>query len=427
MYLRGSKWSMQHRRPRINWFLVILVIILIAIVAYLDRFILPKAQTPFTQTATATRDPESFVVEANNFFSQGKLQQSIDTYLEAIRIKPNDPSLYISLARVQIFNAKYDEALINAENALLLNPNNSQAYAVRAWALTQKSDYVKADDSLKQALQLDHTSGIAQAYKAFLYGKMYENNNGPYLDPITTAIESSKAAINLAPNSLEAHWARAYIYQLTSNPELAVQEYKAAIQINPNISEIHLALGVTYRGLGVIDLAIQEYTLANTYNPSDTRPSLYSSRALASAGEFGQAAQYAESAVSNSPSDPYLRGNWGYMLYKSNDYPGAASQFSYAINGGQPSDGVIVKPLALTGDDAWIAQYYSTYAILLAQMNRCSEVLPLTQLIQGTVPNDSNAVYNAGFAEQLCAKSLRTPSSPPAVQPTHTPGATPTP
>ena len=133
MYLRGSKWSMRQRRPRINWFLVILVVILIAMVAYIDRFILPTAQTPFMATATVTRNPESYVVDAENLFSQGKLQQSIDTYLEAIRIKPDDPSLYIALARVQVFDGKYADALVNAENALLLNPTNSQAYAVRAW------------------------------------------------------------------------------------------------------------------------------------------------------------------------------------------------------------------------------------------------------------------------------------------------------
>ncbi len=244
---------MRQQRPRINWFLVVMVVVLIAIITYVDRFILPTAQTPFMATSTATRDPESYVTDAENLFAEGKLLQAIDTYMEAIRIKPDDPSFYIALARVQIFAGKYDEALVNAENSLLLNPNNSMALAVRAWALTQKGDYVAADDSLTEALRLDPTNGIIQAYKAFLYGKMYENNAGPYVDPITVAIEASQAAVTLAPNSLEAHWARAYILQITDNREQAVQEYLLAIQINPNISEIHLELGVTYKGMGVIE------------------------------------------------------------------------------------------------------------------------------------------------------------------------------
>ena len=423
MYLRGSKWSMRQQRPRINWFLVVMVVILIAVITYVDRFILPTAQTPFVATLTATRDPESYVTDAENLFAEGKLLQSIDTYKEAIRIKPDDPEIYIALARVQVFAGKYDEALVNANNSLLLNPNNSMAHAVRAWALTQTGDYVAADNSLQEALRLDPTNGIIQAYKAFLYGQMYENNAGPYADPITVGIEASKAAIALASNSLEAHWARAYILQLTDNGEQAVQEYLLAIQINPNISEIHLELGVTYKGLGVIDSAIQQYTLANTFNPSDIRPYLYSSRALASIGEYDKAAQYAESAVANDPTDPYLRGNWGYMLYKNFDLQNAIIQLSLAVNGGKNEDGQTVQPQPLTGDDAHIAQYFYVYAILLANSDRCGEALPITSLLLTSVPKDADAVYNANYIQQLCAQSLGTPSS----QPSAIPEATPTP
>jgi tetratricopeptide (TPR) repeat protein len=380
-------------------------------------------QTPFVATLTATRDPESYVTDAENLFAEGKLLQSIDTYNEAIRIKPDDPAIYIALARVQVFAGKYDEALVNANNSLLLNPNNSMAHAVRAWALTQTGDYVAADNSLQEALRLDPTNGIIQAYKAFLYGKMYENNAGPYVDPITVAIEASQAAVTLAPNSLEAHWARAYILQITDNREQAVQEYLLAIQINPNISEIHLELGVTYKGMGVIESAIQQYTLANTYNPSDIRPYLYSSRALASIGEYAKAAQYAESAVANDPTNPYLRGNWGFMLYKDFEWPSAMIQLSLAVNGGTNENGQTIQPQPLTADDTRIAEYFYVYAILLAKSDRCGEALPITQLLLTNVPNNTDAAYNVNYVQQICAQSLMTPSPKPSA----TPGVIPTP
>ncbi len=408
---------MRQRRPRFNWFLIIMVVTLIAIITYVDRFILPTVQSPFMPTLTATRDPESYVTEAENYFADGKLLQSIDSYMEAIRIKPDDPSIYIALARVQIFAGKYDEALVNAENSLLLNPNNSMAHAVRAWAYTQKGDYTDADASMKEALQLDPNNGVIQAYKAFLYGKMYENNAGPYVDPITVAIEASQAAVTLAPNSLEAHWARAYILQITDNREQAVQEYLLAIQSNSNISEIHLELGVTYRGMGVIESALQQYTYANTLNPSDVRPYLYSSRALASIGEYAKASQYAESAVANAPTDPYLRGNWGFMLYKEFKFSDAMVQLSLAVNGGTNEDGQVVQPQPLTGGDTRIAQYFYVYAILLARDNRCGEALPITQALLTTVPNDADAAYNVEYVQQICADNLKTPSPVPSATP----------
>jgi tetratricopeptide (TPR) repeat protein len=425
MYLRGSKWSMRQRRPHVNWFLIVVVVLLIGVVTYVDRFILPTAQTPFLPTATATRDPESYVTDAQNLFAEGKLLPSIDAYTEAISVKPNDPSIYIALARVQIFAGQYADALVNAENSLLLNPNNSLAHGMRAWALTQTGDYEGADTSLQEALRLDPNNGIILAYKAFLYGKMYENNAGPSLDPLPIAISASKDAVTLAPNSLEAHWARAYILQLTANGEQAIQEYLLAIQLNSNISEIHLELGVSYKGLGVIDSALEQYTLANTLNPTDTRPYLYSSRALVSIGEYAKAVQYAESAVTNAPTDPYLRGNWGFMLYKNNDFPNALIQLSLAVNGGKNEDGQIVQPQPLTADDTRIAQYYYVYAILLARSNRCGEALPITQLLQTSVPNDADAAYNVTYVQQLCSQMLGTPSATVTTTPIITPTPTP--
>ncbi len=414
---------MRHRRPKTNWFLVILVVILIAVVTYIDRFVLPTAQTPFMPTPTATRDPESYVTEAEGEFTNGKLLDAINSYLEAIRINPKDPTLYISLARVQIFAGKYDDALVNAENSLLLNSNSSMAQATRGWALTEKGDYTAADDSLQNALRLDPNNGLAHAYDAFLYGEMFENSTGPYVNPIQTAIDESRTATTLAPDSLEAHWARAYVYQLTGNQELAVQEYLAAININKNIAEIHLELGVTYKALGVIDQAIQQYTLAITLNPSDYLPELYSSRALESIGQYVQAEQYANAAVQDAPTDPYVRGNWGFMLYKNNQWPDAIAQFSLTINGGKTPDGQTIQPLTPTNNDTWVALYYYTYALVLAQSDRCSEALPLTQTILDAFRSNDIAVYNAKYAQDYCAKNIGTASP----QGTSTVGTTPTP
>ena len=420
---------MRRRQPRINWFLVILVVILIAVVTYVDRFILPTAQTPFMPTPTATRDPESYVTEAQGDFSNGKLDDAINAYLEAIRITPKDPSIYIALARVQIFDGKYADALVNAENSLLLNPNSSMAQALRGWALTEQGNYTAADDSLKNALRLDPNNGQAHAYEAFLYGKMTENSSGPYVNPIETAKDESRTATSMAPDNLEAHWARAYIYQLTGNQELAVQEYLAAININKNISELHLELGVTYKALGVIDQAIQQYTLAITLDPTNYLPELYSSRALASIGQFTQAEQYASAAVQDAPNDPYVIGNWGYMLYKLNDWPSAIRELSLTINGGQTADGKTVQALPPSNNDPWISTYYYTYALVLAQSNLCSQALPLTQTIMDAFRQNDIAVYNAQYAQNFCAKNIGTASPQGTASPkaSATPRMTPTP
>ena len=94
---------MRQRRKPTNWFLVVVLLLLIAGMVYVDRVVVPTIPPPFVPTSTATRNPESYVTEAQGLFDQGKLLDAIDTYNQAIRIKPNDPTLYVALAQIQIF------------------------------------------------------------------------------------------------------------------------------------------------------------------------------------------------------------------------------------------------------------------------------------------------------------------------------------
>jgi tetratricopeptide (TPR) repeat protein len=412
---------MRQKRRRVNWFFLIVLAVLIIIVSYLDRYIIPTVESPFISTTTITRAPESFISEAEGLADNGKFVQAIDVYNQAIRLDPNNPALYIAIARAQVFAGRYDDALVSASDALLLNSDNSMAYAVRAWALTRKGDLEEADRVIQDALRLDPNNGIAHAYYAILLGNMFEQNVGPYVDPIQLAIDESNTAMALNPDRLEVRWARGYILVITGNDELAIQQYLAAIQINPNISQLHLELGVAYRQINNIDLAVQEYTLANTYNPSDPLPDLYISRAWASVGEWAKAVQSAEDAVKDAPTDPYMRGNLAYMLYENLEWPAADEQYKLTIYGGQTEDGQSIIALPISGD-TWVSRYYYTYALLLADLGRCSEVLSLTQVILGALPTDEYAVYNSQYALSECENQ---PTSIPTLRPTPLPTPTP--
>jgi tetratricopeptide (TPR) repeat protein len=414
---------MNRKRKPVHWFRIIFLAFLVAAAIYVQKVVLPTIPPPFVPTPTVTRAPASYLADAETAFASGKLQAAIEAYTQAIKSNPNEASVYVSLARVQIFAGKYDDALSNAGNAILLDPNNSTAHAVRGWAQFQKADYTGAEASIQRALELDPNNGMAHAYYAELLGNQYVNGTGA-LNGIQVAIEESKAAIALAPNTIEAHRARGYILEITGNREQAVDEYKNAIAINANIPDLHIDLGRTYRALGLTDMAIQEYTLANTLNPADPRPSLYASRALAAVGSYAQAAQWAEQAVNDAPTDPYMRGNWGVMLYHTSDWNAAIVQLALATNGGTTDAGQTIIPLSLTGEDILITEFFFTYALALARTNRCDQALPVAQLIQSAVPTDETAVYNAQETINICEQNMLTPSPVPAA--TVTPGATPT-
>ncbi len=420
MYLRGSKWSMNRRRQRPNWFRIILLVLLIAGGLYLDRFVIPSTPSPFEPTPTPTRPPESFITDAETLFNQGKLVQSVQAYQQAIAAKPNDPTYYVDLARVQVFNGDYQGAQKSAENALLLDKNNSMAYARLAWALDFQGDYLGAEAAITQALTIDPKNAVAHAYYAEIL-----IDEGP--DTVQKAIDESKTAQALAPDTLETHRARGYVLENTANYEEAIREYQAAIQINANIADLHMAVGRNYQYLGIYDKAIEEFTLANTLNPTDPEPNYMISRTYAGVGEFAKAMQYAQAAVKDRSADPKYIGNLGVMYYHNNDWPNAITEFDLAINGGTTQDGLKVKPTQLVPNSPRISELYFTYALALAKSNRCGDALQIAQMINARIPADQLAVDNASAAVQICQQNLTAPSTSTPPAPTVTPAVTSTP
>jgi tetratricopeptide (TPR) repeat protein len=411
---------MNRRRPaRPNWFRIILLSLLVLGGSYVNRYISVNEVQVGVASPTPTRAPEAFITEAEGLFAEGKLLPSIDSYKQAIIARPEDPATHIALARVQVWAGQYEDAKTSAEDALLLNPDNSMAHAVRAWALDFLGEYLEAESSIKRALELDPNNAMAHAYYVEILVDSYLNGGGSF-EGVEKAIEESKVAIALAPGTLETHRARGYILEATGNYEEAIREYEAAIAINGNIADLHLSLGRNYRTLGIYDQAVEEFTRANALNPDDPTPDLLTSRTYATIGEYGKAQQYAKTAVDNNPTDANLRGNLGVMYYRNLYWAEAIDELSFVVNGGITDDGEQIEAISLVPDTR-IAEYYFTYGLALARLNRCGEALPIAQMILARVPADELAVGNANEIITRCEQNLvRTPEPPPSAEPTAT-------
>jgi len=400
---------MTRRRKRPNLFGWTLFGLVVLFGYYFNQVYLPAQPNPFEATPTVTRSPESLATEAENLFKDGRLLQSIEAYQEAINASPQNPALYIAIARVQVWAGQYEEAQANAENALLLNSESSLAYAVHAWALDfqgGEENRAEAMNSIQRAIELDDRSALAHAYYAeiLIDTGLFENYD--------KAAEESRIAYALDPNLLETRRARAYVLENVGgdryNYELAIQEYKAAIELNPNIPILHIELGRNLRFLEVYEEAIKEFTLANTLNPPDPEPDLLISRTYATIGDYAKAIQYAEQAVKDRATDPNLHGNYGVMLFRNFLYQQALEQLSLVVKGGKTEDGLPVTGLSLAAGGR-VVEYYYTYGLGLARTNQCGEALKISQQLQTAVPTDENAVFAAEEMVRICEENLANP------------------
>ncbi|MEJ5240180.1 MAG: tetratricopeptide repeat protein [Anaerolineales bacterium] len=410
MYLRSKKWSVRQKPRRTNWFNVIVLLLLIAAALYVNQFVLPTVAMPFIPTPTPTVSAATYIAQAEAYFAEGKMLPAIQAYEQALKSEPTNVSIYLALARTQIYAGQPEAAQQSAENALLLSPNNAIAHALQAWALDFQGKYLEAEAAIKRALELDPQSALAHAIYAEILVDSYINGVGTY-DGLLKAIEESRLALSLDPNMLETRRARAYVLENTTNYEEAVAEYQAAIAINPNIADLHLGLGRSYRFLQVYDKAIEEFTRANALNPADPTPDLLISRTYASIGEFAKAIQYAETAVRDDPTNTALRGNLGVLYYRNFMWPEAAEQLKLVVSGGATEDNRPIRPIPLS-NDVRIAEYYYTYGLVLARLNRCSEALQIAKELLERIPANTNAADSAQQIQQICLQNLSVTPTP---------------
>lgn len=404
MYLKGSKWNMKKKRPRRpNPWRVLLLLILIGAALYVNQVVVPAMPPLFIPTPTPTRDPESFISEADALFEEAKYSQAITAYSDAIRVNPDNPSVYLSTARAQIYTAQYEDALENAERALILNNNNPLAHTLKAWSLDFLGDYTQAEAAVKSALELDPENALSHAiYAEILMDKAISGQGD--INAIDKAAEESRTALALNPNLMEARRARGYVLWNTGNFNEAIQEYNAALAINDKIADLHLAIGYNYYLLDEYDQAVQSYLQAYALNPTDPTPPYEISRTYATVGDFSQSVQYADQAVKTNPEDAKLHGNLGVMYYKNNQMSEAIQSLGLAIKGGNLENGTSVTGLPL--NYGIVAEFYAIYGLALAKSQQCDEAVAIFQAIRSGVPEDEINVFNAEQGLIICQENI---------------------
>jgi len=415
VYLKGSKYSYNGRKRRSNPFRVFFLFVLVAAGLYFSIYIAPETQPLFIPTNTPTTPPEAFISEAEQFAKEGRNAQAIELYQKAISSDPKNPSVYISLAKLQMFETHYEDALKNAENAILLNGNNAVAHAIRGWALGKMGNYLDAETAFNRAAEIDPNNPLTFAYRTEILVDQI-NAGQDSLNTLEKATEYSRLAIEHGNELMETHRARGLLLEITGNYEDAINEFQIAISINPNISDLYLALGRNLRAAGKDSEAITAFERARSLNPYDSWAPYYISRTYSGNGEYAKAIQQAQDAIDLDPTNAMFYWNLGTQYYMSEDYANALTYFRLAIQGGTAPNGEIIEGIPLSYDNR-VPELYYMYGIILARSGNCQEAAEIVKLITQGIPNDTIAVENAQYMTDICKSgtfdiTLTTPTAP---------------
>ena len=400
MYLKGSKYSYNNRRRRSSPWRLFLLMVLAAAGLYFSIVIVPETQPLFIPTSTPTTPPESYINEAEQLEQEGKLSRAIELYQKAIDSDPKNSSTYINIAKLQIFETDYDDALKNAENAILLNSNNAVAHAIRGWALGKQGNYLDAETAFNRALEIDPNNALTYAYQTEILVEQI-NSGEDSLNTLEKATEYSRLGVTNGSNLMETHRARGLLLEITGNYEDAISEFQVAISMNPNIADLYLALGRNLRAAGKDSDAITAFERASSLNPYDPWAPYYISRTYSGNGEYAKAIQQAEDAINLEPTETTFYWNLATQYYRSDKFADALKYFKLAIQGGVTPDGEIIEGIPLSYDNR-IPELYYMYGLILARSGMCQEAAEIVRAITQGIPEDAIAVENAAYMTDVC-------------------------
>lgn len=124
--------------------------------------------------------------------SQGKLQEALVETEKALALQPNFTLALTQKAGILNVMGKYQEALTATDAAIAGNPTISEAWINRADALVHLGRYQDAIDAANRALAIDPTMDAAKTTK-LLATKMLENS------ATSSPTPTRKAPVSLVP------------------------------------------------------------------------------------------------------------------------------------------------------------------------------------------------------------------------------------
>jgi tetratricopeptide (TPR) repeat protein len=193
---------------------------------YIPELDLPKAST--------------YVNHGNTLYGQGKLDEAITAYYEAVKINSKDALVYGNLGNALDDRGKLDEAIAAYQKAIQLNPNFASVYNNLGNGLYEQGKLDEAIAAYQTAIQLDPT--FAYSY----------NNLGNALSDrgkLDEAIATFRKSIQLDPKNAVIYNNLGNALQQQGKLKEAIQEFKQAIHLDPNLSSPQLNLKEAQRRL----------------------------------------------------------------------------------------------------------------------------------------------------------------------------------
>lgn len=172
------------------------------------------------------------------------------SFLAAIQLEKNSPSLYYNLGNTYKEIGRPEDAIKNYERALDLNPDYIEAIYNLGVTLQEQELFEDAIEQFQELLLIDPQNISAKLNLGFAYQAL------EYYEEATTEFEK---ILDIEPMNKEALNNLGTINRQMNKVAESIKYYEKAIKMNPRYAGAYYNLGFIYQDIGQIEKAIESY------------------------------------------------------------------------------------------------------------------------------------------------------------------------
>ena len=203
-----------------------------------------------TSSAKSTKSPDEHYQCGVTLINEGQYEQAVIELDMAIEIDPNSADAYLNRGIAYFYLGKYDTAITDLTKAIELDPNNATAYNYRAGCYSYKRKYDIALNDYYKAIELSPNYWAAYHDMAITHYDLGEYD---------TAIADLTYAIAIDPTIPDAYSFRGYIYMIKKQYDKAIEDFSRNLVLEPDNEYTYLNRGICYKALGNKDAAIADF------------------------------------------------------------------------------------------------------------------------------------------------------------------------
>ncbi|OEU51552.1 MAG: hypothetical protein BA861_10360, partial [Desulfobacterales bacterium S3730MH5] len=321
---------------------------------------------------------QSNVRRSIEFYRAGDLTRAFSS-LEGVHEDIQDPRFFTYRAGLLLTVGCVDEAGVDIERALDLDPSDSQAFALQSIIAVVQNKRDRALDLARKAVELAPKSSEARVALSYAQQANFD---------LRCALASLEEAVELEPENALA-WSRlSELWLSFGYLDKAVDAARKAVALNPDLARTQTVLGFSYLDQIRTRDAKEAFGKAIKLDQAAPLPRLGLGLAKIREGDLKAGRSEIEIAASLDPNNSLIRSYLGKAYYEEKRNKLARDQFA------------IAKELDPQDPTPWLYD-----AILEQSVNRPVEALE--DLQKSIELNDNRAVYRSRLLldEDLATRS----------------------